>query len=71
MTTYRQIADRVRQLGGGSVKTCWIAHAKADHGLTRGVAPNRLDPLSRVAPCPATKRPVIERALRDLGVIAA
>lgn len=70
MITYHQIAARVRQLGGGYVKTCWIAHVKADHGLTRGLAPNRLDPESRVTPCPASKRPAIERALRDLRLIA-
>jgi hypothetical protein len=69
MPTYVQIADRVRVLGGGHVKTCWIAHVKADYGLTRGMAPNRHDPRGRVTPCPATKRPFIERALRDLAAI--
>ena len=70
MITYHQIAACVSQLGGGYVRPCWIAHVKADHGLTRGQAPNRLDPNSRAKPCPASKRPAIERALRDLGVVA-
>jgi hypothetical protein len=68
--TYSAIATRVRHLGGGYAKPCWIAHVKADNGLTRGQAPNRIDPISRVAPCPPAKRRFIERALRDLGLIS-
>lgn len=67
--TYSAIAARVRAIGGGYVKPCWIAHVKADNGLTRGTAPNRLHPETRVAPCPPAKRRYIEAALRDLGVM--
>ncbi|GJK85990.1 hypothetical protein AF41_02066 [Citrobacter sp. MGH 55] len=42
MATYRQIADDVKSRTGKAVKTCWIAHVKSLHGLTRGVSPNRI-----------------------------
>jgi len=44
MATYRQIADDVKARTGKTVKTCWIAHVKSLHGLTRRVdLPPRLD----------------------------
>ena len=69
MATYVQIAMRVRDIGGGHVAPCHIAHVKADHMLTRGIAPNRHDPSRRVKPCPTFKRRYIEQALRDFGMI--
>jgi hypothetical protein len=44
MATYRQISDWVRFNHGFTVQTCWIADVKASHGLTRGHAPNRMNP---------------------------
>ena len=70
MPTYSEIAQVVRALAGGYIKTCWIAHVKADYGLTRGVAANRYDPHRRVTPCPTWKRWFVEQALRELGVLA-
>lgn len=69
MATYIQIARRVRDIGGGHVAPCHIAHVKADHRLTRGIAFNRHDPSRRVKPCPASKRRYIEQALRDFSMI--
>lgn len=70
MPTYIEIADRVRSLGGGYVKTCWIAHVKSDFGLTRGTAPNRHHPLRRTHVCPPQKRAWIAFALGELGAFS-
>ena len=59
---------RVVATHGFMPKTCWIAHVMADHGLTRRVASNRLDPRKRKHPCPPDKRPAIENALRYFGM---
>jgi hypothetical protein len=69
MPTYKQIFEHLSQRGVKGVAPCHIAHVKFDHGLTRGPAPNRYSLDSRVKPCPASKRPHIEQALRDLGAI--
>ena len=69
MSTYPEIANQVRAIGGGCVKTCWIADVKAQYGLTRGPAANRLNSSSRANPCPDQKRPFIAHALRDLHMI--
>ena len=71
MATYREVQKHVRLQSGFVPKTCWIAHVKSDYGLTTRQAPNRHDPQQRVAPCPANKRAAIERALRELDVIAS
>lgn len=67
MATYRQIADDVKSRTGKTIKTCWIAHVKSLHGLTRRVSPNRISPISRVYTCPAKWVAEIEQSLRNLG----
>ena len=69
MATYPQISARACELGGRGIAPCHIAHVKADHGLTRGIAYNRQSASRRVKPCPASKRAYIEQALRDLGML--
>jgi hypothetical protein len=69
MATYRQIIDHVRTECGLAPKPCWIAHVLSDHGLTYRNAHNRVDPNSRMHPCPLSKRPAIEAALRHFAMI--
>lgn len=69
MATYRQIQERVKAEAGFVPKSCWIAHVKSDHGLIGRNAPNRADPHEREYPCPLTKRPAIEAALRHFDMI--
>ncbi len=69
MTTYRMIVDRVRESSGFTPKTCWVAHVKADCGLTARVAHNRRCPRSRVHRCPYDKRAAIVAAMRHFGLI--
>lgn len=67
MPTYRQITDHVRQTRNFVPKPCWIAHIKADYGLTTRIAYNRQDPRYRTNPCPPDKRKALESAMRELG----
>ncbi len=69
MATYAEIAERVREHRGFVPETCWIAHVKADYGLTRGKAPNRHHEDGRRHPCPEAKREAIVSALRHFGMI--
>jgi hypothetical protein len=69
MATYREIVEWVRTHHGFTAKTYWIADVKASHGLTRGQAPNRIDPLGKVHPCPKAKRPAIVAALAHFRMI--
>lgn len=69
MATYRQIQARVRERYGCTVKTCWIAHVKELNGLSPRVAANRSSPDKRKHPCPDSKRPLIEEAMRYYGMI--
>ena len=69
VATYREITGYVRERYGFCPKSCWIAHVKADHGLTRGIAHNRASSQRRKHPCPDDKRPAIEAALRHYGMI--
>ncbi len=68
MATYDQIRDFVRRHSGFDPKTCWIAHVKQLNGLPVRRAWNRRSG-SREIPCPPEKRPAIEAALRQLGMI--
>ena len=65
---YQTLIGYIRETEGFTAETCWIAHVKAEHGLTRGPAPNRQG-AERVKPCPKSKRAAIERALRHFGMI--
>jgi hypothetical protein len=69
MATYRQIQEWVREKKHYAPKTCWIAHVLSDHGLTVRSAPNRPFRKPRRQPCPDTKRPDIELALRHFKMI--
>lgn len=69
MATYKQIRSYVKERYGCTVKTCWIAHVKELNGVPTRLAPNRISPKKRVNPCPASKRPMIEEAMRHYGMI--
>lgn len=70
MASYREIQNYIRAQNGFVPKTCWIAHVKADFGLTKGNAPNRTNP-ERQYPCPDDKRAAIESALHHFKMIRA
>ena len=69
MATYKRIIERARVLGARGIKTCHVAHVKAEYGLTTRMAGNRIDPDSRTNPCPPQIRRYIEQALRDCGAL--
>jgi hypothetical protein len=69
MATYREIQDFVRKHHRFVPKSCWIAHVKSEHGLTKRVAPNRQSAGHRLHPCPDEKRKIIEDAMRVLGML--
>ena len=69
MATYKQIQEHVKARYGYTVKTCWIAHVKELNGLETRTAPNRLSAHSRTNPCPDSKRPAIEDAMRHYAMI--
>lgn len=69
MTTYAKISSHVKAAHHFTPKTCWIAHVKFDHGLTRGVSPNSLSLNARKHPCPPNRRTAIEGALAHFGLI--
>ena len=69
MATYKQIQEDVRGRHGRTVKTCWIAHVKAENGLPMRTASNRHTPDSRVYPCPVEVKPLIEDSMRRLGML--
>ncbi len=69
MATYREIQADVKAHAGRTVKTCWIADVKAQHGLISRVAPNRLSAVERKYPCPDEFQPLIEASMRRLGML--
>lgn len=69
MATYPQITDWIKRRHGFTAQTCWIADVKSAHGITKRHAPNRIDPKTKVKPCPAGKRAAIEEALRHFQMI--
>lgn len=69
MATYNQIQSWVKENYGLVVKTCWVAHVKEQCGLALRKAPNRIDPLKRVHPCPRDKIEPIKQALRNFNMI--
>ncbi len=69
MPKYREIAAEISRISGIKwVHHCWIAHVLSDHGLTTRQAANRKRS-GRAEPCPASKRPMVEQALKNLGVL--
>lgn len=69
MATYKEISNYVHEKFGYTPKTCWIAHVKELCGVPISPAPNRISPTERARPCPEEKRPQIEAALRNFGII--
>jgi len=69
MATYPEITEWIKKRHGFTAQTCWIADVKSAHGLTRGHAPNRINPRAKVKPCPPNKRAAIEAALRHFHMI--
>ena len=69
MATYREIQEHIRLKNHFVPQTCWIAHVMSDYGLTTRVSPNGINQRERVKPCPPSKRPAIEAALRHFGMI--
>ena len=69
MATYTQIQADVQARHGRVIKTCWIAHVKAQNGFQMRTAPNRHSPDARVHPCPVEVRPLIEDSMRRLGML--
>ena len=69
MATYKQIANYVKQKSGFVPKTGWIAHVKEINGLKPRRSPNRQG-AGRMVPCPPEKRPHIEAAMRNFGMIS-
>ena len=67
MATYKEIQEDIRHRHHVTVKTCWIADVKRQHGLTKRMASNRLDPMRAKYPCPQDKQALIEESLRRFG----
>lgn len=67
MATYKEIQEDIRQRHHVTVKTFWIADIKRQHGQTRRIASNRLDPERAKYPCPQDKQVLIEESLKRLG----
>ena len=68
MATYKEIQRDIKQHGGPSVKTCWIAHVKELNGLFVRKTPNRHG-VGRKHPCPINIRPIIEASMIRLGML--
>jgi hypothetical protein len=69
MATYREIQNWVRAASGFVPKTSWIAHVKADCGLTERASPHRFKHPTRVNPCPTSRRAAILAAFRHFGMV--
>ena len=69
MATYREIVKDVLINENRWVHTCWVAHVKEMNGLNPRRAPNRFPKATRVNPCPAWARPLIEKAMKRLGML--
>ncbi len=69
MATYSEITEWIKRRHGFTPQTCWIADVKSAHGLTRGQAPNRISPRSKMKPCPPNRRAAIEEALRHFEMV--
>jgi hypothetical protein len=68
MATYQQIQDYVDNHYRWKPKSFWIAHVKELCGIEVRRASNRQFE-ERINPCPPTKRPAIEDALRHFRMI--
>ena len=68
MPTYKDIQNDIINHGGALVKSCWIAHVKEQNYLPLRKASNRISPI-RKNPCPVSKRPIIEKSMKRLGIL--
>lgn len=64
MAGYQRERAYIRNKHGIEVQTCHVAHVKASLGLTRGAAPNRINPEERAEPCPPHLWSKVEEAVR-------
>ncbi|NIZ60678.1 hypothetical protein DL239_06780 [Sedimentitalea sp. CY04] len=69
MPTYQEVQSVTKKRFGFTPKSCWIAHLKSEHSLTRGAAPNRQSLDSRKHPCPDHRRDDLTTVLIDMGVL--
>ncbi len=68
MATIKEIRAYVKERSGFKPSSCQIAHVKELCGLDVRRAWNRQGE-ERLHPCPSEKRPAIEEAMRQLGMI--
>lgn len=68
MVGYRNILRSVKELYGESVRTCWVAEVKELNDLPVGQVGD-LGAEVRMNPCPERVRPMIEDAMRRLGML--
>jgi len=69
IATYKDIQDDIHQKHQMTVKTCWIADVKRQHGKTIRPAHNRINPEQVKYPCPQDKRKIIEESMKRLGIL--
>lgn len=65
---YSQAQTIFRKRYGKTVKTCWIADIKNQHGKTSRNAPNRIGKKPKY-PCPDDIRLKLEKILKELRMI--
>ena len=68
MATHLDIQTYVAKKYGWTPKSCWIAHVKEISGIIVDPAPNRKGK-ERANPCPLSKLPAIQEALRNYRMI--
>ncbi len=66
--TYKQLQDKYRRQHGRSVKSCWIAHIKRDHGKTLRRAHNRGRGQAKYL-CPPSIYPKLKSIMKQYRVI--
>ena len=69
MATYKNIQDDIWQKYQITVKTCWIADVKRQHGKISRKALNRINPKQIKYPCPKDKWKIIEESMKRLRVL--
>jgi hypothetical protein len=69
MATYSSIQQWTKENFRFVPKSCWIADVMAEHGLTKRIASNRIDPDARANPCPDRHRAPIKAALLHFDML--
>ena len=62
MATYKQIQEYIKTKHQVTIKTCWIAHAKEQLGLSLKASQRSSEGKPRVYPCPPDRLPLIKEA---------